>query len=198
MNTMTVAIGVFLVSLFASTGAAAQPRESIAVRGHWTLEVRNPDGTIVEQREFDNHLRPEGADFLGLIMLGKVPSFAWTIVLNGFHTPGGAFTSPEGGNSIARIVPPIWQDRQLGTVQFNTLTIAPSLPLTLIGTAIANTNGIIGNVETRVWHCPNNNCPGFPFNTQRDFTFTRLEPPVTLQAEQTVRVTVTISFPNAP
>src|SRR3989442_5421961 len=30
--------------------------EGIKVHGHWTIEVRNPDGTLVTRREFENGL----------------------------------------------------------------------------------------------------------------------------------------------
>src|ERR1700689_5452346 len=53
--------------------------EGIIVHGHWTLEVKNPDGTVVERREFENALDPfEGADLL-------------TGVLSGEYTPLGFY-----------------------------------------------------------------------------------------------------------
>jgi hypothetical protein len=36
-------------------------REGIKVHGHWTIEVRNPDGTLVTRREFENSLVPNGS-----------------------------------------------------------------------------------------------------------------------------------------
>ena len=30
------------------------PHEGIQVHGHWTIEVRNSDGTLAEKREFEN------------------------------------------------------------------------------------------------------------------------------------------------
>src|SRR6267378_4379919 len=29
-------------------------KEGITVHGHWTIDVRNPDGTLVTHREFEN------------------------------------------------------------------------------------------------------------------------------------------------
>lgn len=50
-----------------STGAVAEApardgvlRGGIGVRGHWTIEVRNPDGTLDRREEFDNALVKSG------------------------------------------------------------------------------------------------------------------------------------------
>src|SRR2546423_15522419 len=43
----------------ASPGRGQQ--EGIKVHGHWTIEVRNPDGTLVTHREFENALTSLGA-----------------------------------------------------------------------------------------------------------------------------------------
>ena len=36
-------------------------REGIKVHGHWTIDVRNPDGTLVTHREFENSLVQAGS-----------------------------------------------------------------------------------------------------------------------------------------
>ncbi|HSP63214.1 MAG TPA: hypothetical protein VLQ90_09555, partial [Pyrinomonadaceae bacterium] len=36
-------------------------KEGIKVHGHWTIDVRNPDGTLVTHREFENDLQADGA-----------------------------------------------------------------------------------------------------------------------------------------
>jgi hypothetical protein len=54
-------------------------QEGIKVHGHWTIEVRNPDGKVVSHQEVENGLDPiEGAD-------------AITGVLSGEYTPQGFF-----------------------------------------------------------------------------------------------------------
>jgi Na+-transporting methylmalonyl-CoA/oxaloacetate decarboxylase gamma subunit len=44
----------------AQTGAPAAKgtHEGIKVHGHWTIEVKNPDGKLVTHREFENSLAP--------------------------------------------------------------------------------------------------------------------------------------------
>jgi|HubBroStandDraft_1064217.scaffolds.fasta_scaffold58861_2 hypothetical protein len=45
-----------------ATASPAKPGdEGIKVHGHWVLQVKNPDGTLGERREFNNSLVPGGA-----------------------------------------------------------------------------------------------------------------------------------------
>src|SRR6476660_2101480 len=40
------------------------PKEGIKVHGHWTIDVRNADGTLATHREFENALQISGAKVL--------------------------------------------------------------------------------------------------------------------------------------
>jgi hypothetical protein len=40
------------------------PREGVKVHGHWTIDVRNPDGTLASHRDFENSLQSTGAGVL--------------------------------------------------------------------------------------------------------------------------------------
>jgi len=99
-----------------SAGAKKRPsgngsHEGITVHGHWTIEVRNPDGTLVRHVEFENSLdpgftypnptagqpplpAPGGAAFLSGIMSGKwsAPG-TWEIWLVGPSGITSAFTN---------------------------------------------------------------------------------------------------------
>ena len=44
--------------------------QGIKVHGHWTIEVRDPDGTLVTYREFENSLTAAGGQFLAALMGG--------------------------------------------------------------------------------------------------------------------------------
>ncbi|MEA3511148.1 MAG: hypothetical protein U9R51_06910 [Actinomycetota bacterium] len=44
--------------------------EGIQVHGHWTIEVRNPDGSLDEHIEFDNALEADGARLLAELLAG--------------------------------------------------------------------------------------------------------------------------------
>ena len=73
----------------ASPGApapgASQPKgnhEGITVHGHWTIEVRNPDGTVVTHREFENKLeQPSGGLILANILSGASVSGEFAVLL---------------------------------------------------------------------------------------------------------------------
>src|SRR5438093_5811943 len=58
------------------------PKEGIKVHGHWTIDVRNPDGRLVTHREFENALTPDGGNTLAKIF-GRInmPGL-WQILLN--------------------------------------------------------------------------------------------------------------------
>lgn len=57
------------------------PREAIKVHGHWTIDVRNPDGTLVTHREFENALTSEGSTTLGRLLVRQQTSGGWLVRL---------------------------------------------------------------------------------------------------------------------
>jgi hypothetical protein len=42
-------------------------QQGIKVHGHWTIDVRNPDGTLAEHREFENSLQDDGFNLANLL-----------------------------------------------------------------------------------------------------------------------------------
>jgi hypothetical protein len=47
---------------------AGGPQEGIKLHGHWTIDVKNPDGTLVKHSVFENQLQYDGTQYLtGLI-----------------------------------------------------------------------------------------------------------------------------------
>lgn len=61
--------------------AAKGTHEGIEVHGHWTIEVKNPDGTLVTHREFENSLVPSGAELLASILMGAITEGNWYIAV---------------------------------------------------------------------------------------------------------------------
>src|SRR5579863_9178362 len=63
--------------------------EGIQVHGHWTIEVKNPDGIVASHTEFENSLVPagsgqiSGASTLGTLLSGQVTVAAWGIEIEG-------------------------------------------------------------------------------------------------------------------
>jgi hypothetical protein len=80
---------------------AGGPREGVKIHGHWTIDVRNPDGTLDKHLDFENGLctaanlqGSTGGDALltGLLFGMYIPG-PWQIVLNSPVIP----TFPAGG-----------------------------------------------------------------------------------------------------
>jgi hypothetical protein len=77
----------------APAGQVAQPaapserqpkgnHEGIKVHGHWTIEVRNPDGKLVSHTEFENSLDTNGAETLSDVLLGLAGPGGYVVFLN--------------------------------------------------------------------------------------------------------------------
>ena len=72
---LVVGLGLAAVLTGHATVAAQQsgalpggPHAGIQIHGHWTIEVREPDGTLVTHREFDNALVATGPETLASIL----------------------------------------------------------------------------------------------------------------------------------
>ena len=64
--------------------------EGITVHGHWTIEVKNPDGKLVSHTEFENALvQPVGAVNLSSLLFGTiVPGGFWVRLTDGIGDGG--------------------------------------------------------------------------------------------------------------
>jgi len=67
----------------ASPSAPKGQHEGITVHGRWTIEVKNPDGTVTARREFENSVQPNGMNFLASLLAGNNSSGGLSILLNG-------------------------------------------------------------------------------------------------------------------
>jgi hypothetical protein len=64
------------------------PREGVKVHGHWTIDVRNPDGTLASHSDFENSLQSSGAAVLvGSLSRASVTGL-WAIVAQANGAPG--------------------------------------------------------------------------------------------------------------
>jgi len=189
-----------------STGGGRH--EGIKVHGHWTIEVRNPDGLLATHREFENSFTGSGAFILASILAGTATSGPWEVWLGSsifsgpspwlsagagndpFNSDGGAVIVPS---TLAPFAPP-------GTSFFPNLTVSNSGgQVVLTGSAIPAQNGGIGEVFTYIGYCGNSTSPLSCVQASpnfREFTAVVLQPNQVVQvtAGQTVAVTVNISF----
>ncbi len=181
------------------------PHEGIKVHGHWTIEVRNPDGKLVTHREFENSLaQSAGAATLVSPLDRGVVSGLWLITLDFSQAicPGGSIECALAENPA--------------TVAgaFKTLTVAvsgaqtPSPHLILSGSMTAPQNGSVVGVDTWQTQCAATVAPancldtnaltvqaprGGIYGVYGVFTGTVI-PPVNVVAGQSIQVTVDISF----
>jgi hypothetical protein len=84
--------------------APDSPAEGISVHGHWTIEVKNPDGTLAERREFDNALQPGGKESLVKLLARQTSVGGWDIRLYGDPTSEGAFANDSGGRTGGGVI----------------------------------------------------------------------------------------------
>ena len=84
--TLSLGYGVIAGAQTVQRGGGTQ--EGIKVHGHWVIEVRNPDGGLVERREFDNALAPGGPQLLAQWLLRSGSPARWVIELGDYSLPG--------------------------------------------------------------------------------------------------------------
>src|SRR5262245_717173 len=59
------------------TAASSSHQGDIKVHGHWTIVVRNPDGSVSSRHEFENSFR--GTGFVPSLLAGQITQFYWAL-----------------------------------------------------------------------------------------------------------------------
>ena len=174
--------------------AGEVPSEGIQVHGHWIIEVKNPDGTLAERREFDNALSPMGARALNLILTRGGSVGGWIIELDGVSGTESAFLNSAGTRDKAQIVE--FSSTATGPNIFKTLMSTGTLDeMRWTGTATAQAIGGIGVVKTSIVLRSSTVAPVSSYDgTPYLFTFTTLTDVVRLSTGQEVTVSVVIRF----
>jgi len=196
--------------------------EGIKVHGHWTIEVRNPDGTRVSRVEFENALTTGGATSLTGLLLGSEVQGGFIIFLStNTPTTTGPCSPGSGGSTVCVLfaslinpTPATFADATNGCpggANCFPLTIAPNAAVTgisLTGSAMAGSNGQITDVSVGNLTCgPYPTTATSPINVTSPstcaagtvanaygLTHATLSSPVQVLAGQTIAVTVNISF----
>ena len=143
-------VGVTNLVAADSKGASSRA-EGIKVHGHWTIEVRNPDGTLAHRREFENALLEGGQRAIARILFGVDVPGRWEV-----RTSAGSLPSPCGGISVC--IAAESTDPRTGTFIFKNLTksvvpVGNVESLTLSGNVTAIADGTITTVWTANYIC---------------------------------------------
>ena len=196
--------GVAVAAALATPVAAAEKKgtgEGITVHGHWTIEIRNADGTLDSRREVENALviwTAGGQTLLAGLLANYYSDPIWFVSLYGPDVNGSP-TGPcrhEGSPnawpcSIAEPEAPF-----SGTEYFKNLVVGlpiqggqqqrPAGTVELSGSATAALDGSIARVSSG-WYVTARNHFG-------DFTSKSLTPAIEVRAGQIVQVKVVFSF----
>lgn len=182
------------------------PQEAIKVHGHWTIVIKNPDGSEASRHQFENALAGTSGNLLLLSLLNRSSSAGpWLVGIDGNLCLNGN-GDPDSCFIIETALP-----SRSGPNFFPNLKIAIQQPtgpaslytLALSGTAKAVASGSIATVLTTMTTCSGNvtptSCTTIPtinaqFPLGFNFTTRTLGTPIPVQAGQSVDVTVALSF----
>jgi len=203
-----LAAGSRRVGAQAPANGAGGPKEGIVVHGHWTIDVRQPDGTLVTHREFENALTGGGTLIANLLARRAITGH-WDIYLANMLTgedaqkypcsievPAGTGNFVGAGCSIGEHG---WGTE--GPSLFGNLTIAAT-GFTLSGTATASRVGVIDVVRTGYTAClpgllvSTCSTPPGPFVSTQfgEFSAATLSSPVAVVPNQLIQASVTYTF----
>ena len=176
----------------------------IRVHGHWSIVIKNPDGSIASRSEFENSLVVNPGNSILSKILGRQASVGtWDVVLDNLQNPNQAVcaSSPVGAGcyitepSVTHIINGIVPFPNL-TVQVPTWGVNANAGLVLAGTAQAAKTGTIALVSTILNTCASSISPATCTspNAQGQITQQSLTSPISVQAGQSIDVTVILSF----
>jgi hypothetical protein len=198
-----------------SPNPAKPGNEGIKVHGHWVIDVKNPDGTLVQHRVFENSLESGG----GSVLVGMLGGYwvAGDIAILLFP-PTGPGICPANGCAIVQSATTFMGSYACNSALFNcfvglTKTVnvtAPPYSLVLSGQFAAPQTGTIGAVGTELGVCGDVSVLS-PDTTITPSACTALSPtapgalgpvgftntfpaPISVSAGQIVQVSVTIRF----
>lgn len=184
---------------------AQSRQENIGVRGHWIMEVTNPDGSLSARREFDNHFW--GDEGLSGLLAGDFSMAGWLIGLQSGYVADYPWSNDSHNELFMKSAASQFQTYQGVTPTLSSWVgyVNNRFVFNLKGSAVAVRAGKIRQVSTKWFSCPPsvspNDCrtgPG-PFE-EHFFTFIDVAnsngvvEPLQIVPEQKLTVAVTLSF----
>ncbi len=173
------------------------PQEGVRVRGHWVLDVRNPDGTLADRRDFHNAYLAEFGS-LPLILARSFSMGPWFVLLE----DGTSANPPACGASAPCALlqgPPGPGFFNLANLAIVSTALSMDLnqqELLLTGSFTAAAGANITRVTAWIGMCPAAAAPSAcglgP--TVRPFSGTSAFTPVSVLPGRIVQVAVTFTF----
>jgi hypothetical protein len=203
-------------------GTAGSINQGVKMHGHWIIDIKNPDGTLVEHRDFENSLESSAQGLLVGLMSGYLTPGDYMIVM-GPQSGNGACVATYQYCGIVQSLSTYPALGYCGNYYCGTgLTVTPNLgsgglssgpfSLVLAGSITANQTGTIGTVYSIISTCANIGFSGTvnPSTIETSspascVTQTSPEPwygplsqanitPIAVNSGQIIQVTVTITF----
>jgi len=157
-------------------GSAPPPTDGIKVHGRWTIEVRNPNGSVAGRYEFNNALIFSGGQILARLLQGNSPRGLWMV-----HFGTGTTTPcPPASCRLQEPGIPFDSDGALSVAIVGNL----DNEVRLTGSLTAAQNGVIDMVHVSQYLNPNITL----------FSQKALTTPIQVVAGQSIAVTVVYSF----
>jgi hypothetical protein len=145
-----------------SKGGSGAINQGFKMHGHWVIDVKNPDGTVVQHRDFENSLVSSAPQFLIGLMSGYFIPGDYEILLASLSGSAPCEGPQTGGCAIVRSLTtfPGANDCLIyycGTGLTYTYNLANGGPYSMVlaGSITANQAGNIGEVVTRYNSCGN-------------------------------------------
>jgi hypothetical protein len=172
----------FLASLCAAMAALSQPIVSaqsaaVKVHGHWTIDIRQPDGTLAAHHEFDNALSSNGQLKLAAVLTRNHTVLSWVVHLRGVDASSEPCLAAETPVLCSVDDMTVSTDDEGSSVILN-------------GFVTAQRDGLVASVATRLVTCSS----PLVCLSGGDFTAHTLLKPVPVTAGQIIQVRVAISF----
>ena len=190
-----------LASTMAQTEANGAQHDAVKIHGHWTIVIKNADGSVASRHEFENALFQGDGDRLLAGILGRTMATGNWII--GLDAPSASTARPcnsGGAPAPCQIAEPNGSALS-GEELFANLTIqvtgATKNQLTLSGSAKSTNGGQLGQVSTYAGACQSSVAPsscGAFGSSIHQFTAHSVSPVIAVQAGQSINVTVVISF----
>ena len=190
------ALALILVTLVAAPSSlfaqGKAPAEGIKVHGHWTIDIKNPNGTLVSHREFDNALQTDGQTSLAKILTRGTNPLGWVVILSDAAT-NSALVLEEASltNAFGQSILPFPVNGVLSVAE---ATTSGKDTVVLYGSFQSPTALTISLVQSwLITQAPGQAIGGGPFS-QHAVSQPGTTQPIAVSANQLVQVSVVFSF----